>query len=97
MNKSWKHKWLKALRSGAYVQGKGRLYNPKEQTFCCIGVLGDIAGIQWDPDTSYAMSTLPEPFMSITGLPYSTATRLAERNDNGWTFAEIADLIEATL
>ena len=46
MNKVIKRKWLKALRSGEYKQGRGRLLtcnvegdNPK---FCCLGVLTDL-------------------------------------------------------
>lgn len=34
-----KTKWLKALRSGKYKQGKGTLYDPTTKTFCCLGVL----------------------------------------------------------
>lgn len=34
-----KTKWLKALRSDKYKQGKGTLYDPTTKTFCCLGVL----------------------------------------------------------
>jgi hypothetical protein len=41
-----KEKWVRALRSGEYAQGKGLLreYNPvhKQDQFCCLGVLCDI-------------------------------------------------------
>ena len=36
-----KIKWLTALRSGEYKQGKGQLCN--DGRFCCLGVLTDIA------------------------------------------------------
>ena len=32
--------WLAALRSGKYVQGKGRLR--EDDSFCCLGVLCDV-------------------------------------------------------
>jgi len=41
----FKTEWLAALRSGDYKQGKATLYNPIGDTFCCLGVAGDICGI----------------------------------------------------
>lgn len=37
-----KTKWVKALRSGKYKQGRGSLYNPETKSFCCLGVLEHI-------------------------------------------------------
>lgn len=50
MNPDIKKKWLTALRSGEYEQGKSFLHNDGE--FCCLGVLCDIyknehPGIEW--------------------------------------------------
>lgn len=49
MNTEIKTKWLEALRSGEYKQGKNMLRH--EDTFCCLGVLCDIhskeTGNQW--------------------------------------------------
>jgi hypothetical protein len=42
MNKDIKQKWIKALRSGEYTQGNGRLKN-KDNQYCCLGVLCDLA------------------------------------------------------
>lgn len=41
-----KAKWLEALRSGKYRQGNGylRWYN----SYCCLGVLYDCMGGQWE-------------------------------------------------
>ena len=39
MKKRIKNRWIKALKSGEYVQGKDRLYNPEDNTYCCLGVL----------------------------------------------------------
>ena len=43
MDKALKAKWLEALRSGRYKQGKFRLRNNRDE-FCCLGVLCDISG-----------------------------------------------------
>jgi hypothetical protein len=39
MNQTVKTLWIDALRSGNYKQGVGCLYNPKENTYCSLGVL----------------------------------------------------------
>jgi hypothetical protein len=36
-----KDNWIQNLKSGKYVQGAGRLYNSVDNSYCCIGVLGD--------------------------------------------------------
>jgi hypothetical protein len=36
-----KENWLTNLESGKYKQGFIDLYNSRNNTFCCIGVLGD--------------------------------------------------------
>lgn len=43
MPKKLKARWLEALRSGKYKQGRGVLYDPNSKTFCCLGVLSHIA------------------------------------------------------
>src|SRR5580692_6183029 len=35
-------KWVRALRSGKYQQGRSKLHNLENQ-FCCLGVLCDLA------------------------------------------------------
>lgn len=41
-NPEIKAQWLHALRSGEYAQGQGHLRS-KEDKFCCLGVLTDLA------------------------------------------------------
>jgi len=36
--KVFKRKWVKALRSGKYDQGRGKLYRAGENDYCCLGV-----------------------------------------------------------
>lgn len=45
MNKKIKEKWLEALRSGEYEQGRGALKRGKDGygvKYCCLGVLCDL-------------------------------------------------------
>ena len=42
MSPSIKTRWIEALKSGKYKQGKGRLRN-KDNEFCCLGVLCELA------------------------------------------------------
>jgi hypothetical protein len=35
--------WVRRLRSGDYRQGGGALHNAEDDTFCCLGVLCEIA------------------------------------------------------
>lgn len=41
-----KVEWLEALRSGRYKQDCG--YLRTHDGFCCLGVLADVQGIDWD-------------------------------------------------
>lgn len=49
LDPEFKAKWIEALRSGKYKQGKGRLYtfnnNNNESTYCCLGVAGLVCGL----------------------------------------------------
>jgi len=77
MNKLIKKKWVKALRSGEYKQGRYCLVNNKDQ-FCCLGVLANIYAIEkggaWEKDEfddwSYdgAESYLPSKIRIWAGL-----------------------------
>ena len=57
MNKTVIRKWIKALRSGKYKQGQGRLKDFETGRYCCLGVLceeyrksdvGKKKGAHWD-------------------------------------------------
>lgn len=43
MNPEIKHQWTDALRSGKYRQGRNTLYDFDDDTYCCLGVLCDLA------------------------------------------------------
>ena len=44
MDPELKAKWIAALRSGEYKQGKNRLHSNEDNSFCCLGVLCEVAG-----------------------------------------------------
>lgn len=43
MKKDIAEKWITALRSGEYEQGKYLLHNLNNNTFCCLGILCELA------------------------------------------------------
>lgn len=74
MDPEYKQKWIDALRSGKYKQGRAALRNIQEDTYCCLGVLCEIAGAKWTPVIShlegsrYARATL-DGYCSSTATP----------------------------
>ena len=97
MNKTLKDRWIKALRSGEYKQARKTLRR-RNGRFCCLGVLCDIQGAEWKWDGTYYIThgcaAMP-PGIYEAGLNY--ASKLSEMNDDGKSFATIADFIESDL
>ena len=104
--KEWRRKWIEALRSGKYRQTTGTLRD--RDGFCCLGVLCDISGtgewVQDDGSWRYQGYTdvLPKPVQQLVGLRTnfgringSQGHNLSEMNDIEYSFASIADVIEA--
>lgn len=111
MNKELKTKWLEALRSGKYKQGKTALRTVRDE-FCCLGVLCDIvAPDKWSKPTKNTnyyihMNTGGIPSFSLypgyeqelaPGEASQPLGILIKMNDSGKTFAEIANWIEENL
>jgi hypothetical protein len=105
MNPELKARWLKALRSGTYLQGQKALH--KESKFCCLGVLCDL-GLpeKWEPsdwDSDYYIHPWGNPHDELLSkeisyeikLGNALQRRLADMNDQGKSFIEIAEVIEA--
>lgn len=96
MKKIWKTRWLKALRSGEYQQGKEKLSRHGE--FCCLGVLRDVKDPE-DKRCSKAEGDQFNSFLSSTqlaevGLTREQQEKLADMNDQGKSFLQIAFYIE---
>lgn len=98
-------RWCEALRSGDYAQANGALRI--NDAYCCLGVALDIADPNgWTTPASKSRMcqhrysnnvSVPDRafFRQTTGISTSAISRLAVSNDQGSTFAEIADQIEA--
>lgn len=96
-----KKAWVQALRSGEYNQARGQLADSGGD--CCLGVLADVAGCL-SSDGHYIDGAGLMGRMALLGsdselevLPENVQTRLAEMNDGGKSFDEIADYIEKHL
>lgn len=115
MNPKIKKKWVKALRSGKYKQGRGGLLTkkntewdprdaafekglvwPKQDQYCCLGVLCDVAG----KDERYWKSNghLSRPVAEEFKISGEVQDTLICKNDGRkWSFKKIADWIEKNL
>jgi hypothetical protein len=97
--------WVKALRSGDFVQGYGRLRKTDKRCkkhpvkHCCLGVLREIVGENNNKNMS-AHNMLTGDFFekyelfNFTGGVAFNQSLLADKNDTGAPFSEIADFIE---
>lgn len=99
MDAAIKAKWVEALRSGVYSQCAGELR--QGGAYCCLGVLCNIVGMSNDDWESWRHVVNPPPIteqgLHGAGTYPSPANKLAQMNDKGASFAEIADYIEANL
>jgi hypothetical protein len=92
MDKKLKAKWVKALRSGKYEQGKEVLVDNKGK-YCCLGVLCHIAKYH-----SIDTSLIVDNNWDCAIISEEDQLILSAANDeHGWTFDEIADYVEVML
>lgn len=99
MDATLKTKWVAALRSGNYKQGRLFLED-QEGGYCCLGVLCVVLG---EP-TFADRPDFGSDFYSVAYQPVrnlldndETLRTLARLNDSGQSFAQIADYIDANL
>lgn len=108
MNPELKTKWLAALRSGDYLQGRAVLRN--RDRYCCLGVLCDLVDdTKWGEDEDGGFVYIgsfddapcttmpPDRIYDTAGIDLDIAHDLATSNDNGDTFEQIAEWIEEHL
>lgn len=104
-------KWLKALRKGGYAQATGVLYDKRNQSFCCLGVLQHClsrGSVEVSANGEFrdipSLEWLAENGIQFSGEYVPTDNRpflpslradAARANDRGVSFAELADAIEA--
>ncbi len=91
-------KWVAALRSGEYKQGKGALLDSSD-CFCCLGVAGIVGGCSKRALQGYTllqgsfhngMHCVAPQILGKNKL----VDELTTMNDDGKSFPEIADWIE---
>jgi hypothetical protein len=112
MNQTVKEKWLQALRSKEYKQGSGCL-KKEDKFCCLgvlTDLYIKENNLNWSlDDSSYVYEKLPVPGSVVrawAGLEYANPDikidkpfpdSLAGMNDDGYSFEEIADVIEQQL
>lgn len=91
MDKKLRSKWLKALRSGKFKQAKKTLYDKETGGYCCLGVLCSINGSK---ETLNSDNKGLGMYGGSCGINEDQRCHLANMNDNGKNFKQIADYIE---
>lgn len=103
MDEQIKKQWVEALRSGKYKQGREYLRTELSKgtyNYCCLGVLCDIKDECIWNSQYYNYPYMEFPCYTILDwakLDSNTAQDLADMNDSGASFEEIADWIETNL
>lgn len=109
MNKQLKEKWIAALRSGEYEQGRNYLRTGTGK-YCCLGVLCNLIDpTKWDRDVNNSLESTPYDYDGSIGYP-SPKTIKVSGLDDGYcdiltgmndvsklSFNQIADWIEENL
>ena len=105
MDTELKKKWVAALRSGQYQQGKG--YLKKDGRYCCLGVLCSVLGVEpvepvYDesrpcPGAGYDILEGPTGRLVDTPLFIWMNDGIGEYQGRPRSFAQIANYIEANL
>lgn len=107
MKKITKQKWVNALRSGKFEQGRGRLCI--DEKYCCLGVLAKItgnlvsgpynmAGFGKGIVKSYSILPVKNDKYAKLGLPKKDMNHLIALNDSWeYSFKKIADWIEENI
>lgn len=102
--KEFAKKWVEALRSGKYGQARNVLKESRKNEYCCLGVACVISKVkktkllfnEWIED--YVVDGIKNfPKELIGGFGNDLAYELSKMNDNGKSFDEIADWIEANV
>jgi hypothetical protein len=104
--KDQRFQWIKALESGDFLQGRGRLVRKGTLTasgkdeFCCLGVACELDQpntARWNEifitDGYSSGLTLPEPLRKRLGISKEQQNILVTLNDGGVSFANIARVI----
>ena len=92
-------KWVAALRSGDYEQGRGSLQ--RGDKYCCLGVACVVAEINGVSVTKFEGEIdggglwSQKAVKDWVGLSDKEGRLISANDRDEWSFAEIADLIES--
>ena len=97
--KAFKNKWIKALKSGKYIQGKDRIYDVNTDTYCCLGVACDIVNCKSDSNFIIFTNSRKIPkILKGASKENKLVKKLVDMNDYSQkSFKEIAKWIEKNL
>jgi len=76
-------KWLEALESGKFEQGRGQLKDGKR--FCCLGVLCELMQIPWveDDTNGHGYKEVAPEFTTNGNMPSEVSQQVGFRDDIG--------------
>lgn len=104
MKQSIAKRWVKALRSGKYKQGRGKLRRVEDEVtkHCCLGVLCELRGVRFDgargglnrEELKWGGFESKASLITAPDVLWGQPQTLAELNDAGWSFERIATYIE---
>lgn len=95
MDAELKAKWVAALRSGEFEQGRSLLFS--NDRYCCLGVLACVVNGAKGAEGAYGCDYQHGGYeIAHSNFP-DHKTHLEDMNDVGKSFPEIADYIEANL
>lgn len=99
MKQELKDKWIAALRSGEYQQGRAQLYDEATGAFCCLGVLCKVADIAISEDgISCMVDGIEEGYKPLKDMINEDVTICWKMNDfDGASFDNIASWIETNV
>jgi hypothetical protein len=95
LTKAQKETWCTALESGKFKQGKEKMYNQIDNSYCCLGVAREVLGtsgnsITLDRNELFGDISRTGNFtlLGMSNLKYTSS--LSASNDSGIPFSEIA-------
>lgn len=92
-----KKTWVTALRSGAWPQGRGTLYNQDNRSYCCLGVLYEaITGVTPIKCSDEQYSEVANLLGDINNRDISYQV-MDMNDDKKMSFNAIADWVETNL
>lgn len=89
--------WIKALRSGKYKQGRGKLYDLRTDSYCCLGIAAVVLGREPSQAREACNEYLTPGAASAFGLCKRHQISLSIMNDRGDSFEKIAEEIEESI